>query len=462
MSRLLRSMLSGRYMNAAGSEGSDTGGTGGGDTAVIDREEEELDENSDTSGVLEMSDDEIMKMSAPPVPKTAATDKPTIGDGDPDVGGGETAGLAATGGDKTTITDPDDTDLDPDNPDAGGDGKATKDVKDPKAAATDKPAATAGEAGKGGEEGAAGADDKSKTAGKEGAEGTAETTPPDDAAIKAFYAKITAPFKANGREIKVDSAEDAIQLMQMGANYNKRMAALKPHLRLVRMLENNGLNEEQLSFLIDVSKKDKAAISKLVKESGIDPMDLSSDNASEYKPGSHAVSDTEVELDSVLEEIKSTSPQAYTQTLEVVTSKWDAVSKQVIAASPQVLKVIAAHMDAGIYDLITKEVENERLFGRLSGLSDIEAYRKVGDDMNAKGRFNQVTQGSSQGGGQPDPSKKVVVVPPKKDDDKDRNDKRRAASPGRTAPASSTRPADFNPLNMSDEEIEKMGSPKFL
>jgi hypothetical protein len=473
MSRLLNILLFPRYLAAAGETGADTGGTGSGTgtTAEVVVEEETVETRTETvedASILDMSDDEVMSMSAPPAPK--AVDKPV----DKVAGAADTdAAAAAIAAEKavTNLTNPlggdDDDDLDPDNPDKGSDGK----VK-----ATDKATGAAGEAGKSTQVDAAGADDKTKKVegaeGAEGAEGTetaakdTEVKTPavlDDAGIKAFYAKITAPFKANGREIKIESPEDAIQLMQMGANYNKRMAALKPHLKMVRMLENNGLlNEEHLSFLIDVSKKDKSAISKLVKESGLDPMDLSADSASAYKPGSHAVSDTEVELDTVLEEVKTNHPKAYTQTLDVVTTKWDAASKQVIAASPQVLKVIATHIDAGLYDLITKEVENERLFGRLDGLSDIEAYRKVGDDMNAKGRFNHLGQGSSPATAASKPSEKVVVEPPKKVDDKDRNDKRRAASPAKPSPGASTRSADFNPLAMSDEEIAKMGNAKYL
>ena len=55
---------------------------------------------------------------------------------------------------------------------------------------------------------------------------------------KAEYEKLLKPFKANGRDIQVGSVDDAIALMQMGANYNKKMAALKPNMKLLKMLEN--------------------------------------------------------------------------------------------------------------------------------------------------------------------------------------------------------------------------------
>lgn len=278
---------------------------------------------------------------------------------------------------------------------------------------------------------------------------------------KKEYARLLTPFKANGRDIKVDSVDEAITLMQMGANYNKKMAALKPNLKLLKMLEqNNLLTEEKIGFLIDLTKKDSGAINKLVKDTGIDPMDLDAEKASAYKQTSYTVDDREIELDTVLDELQGS--EAYTRTLDIVGNKWDAASKQVIANSPQLIRVIHDHVSSGIYDLISKEMDRERMLGRLTGLSDIESYRQIGDQLHAKGAFNRIAQGSSQDDQQPAPAGSVVKPKPKvvEQDDK-RKDKRRAASPSKPAAPSST-PADFNPLALSDEEFSKLVNNQFL
>ncbi len=283
----------------------------------------------------------------------------------------------------------------------------------------------------------------------------------DEAAVdfEAEYKRLLAPFKANGREIAVKSVDDAIALMQMGANYNKKMAALKPNLKLMKLLENNGLlSEDKIGFLIDLEKKNPAAINKLVKDSGIDPMDLDAEKASGYKQTAYTVDDREIELDTVLDEIQGTP--SYNRTLEIVSTKWDAASKQVIAGSPQLLKVINGHVESGIYDLISKELESERLFGRLNGLSDIEAYRQIGDALHAKGAFNSLAQGSSQNQQKPATPPVVVTPKPKVEDDK-LKDKRRAASSTKPAAPTSV-PKDFNPLALSDEEFSKLVNKQFL
>lgn len=240
--------------------------------------------------------------------------------------------------------------------------------------------------------------------------------------------------------------------MQMGANYNKKMAALKPNLKLMKMLEASGfLSEDRISFLIDLGNMNPDAINKLVKDAGINPLDLDGDKAGNYKPTVHAVDDCELELDTVLDEIKD-SP-SYTRLLQVVGKEWDGESKKVVGGAPQLLKVLEGHMANGIYDQISNEVANERLFGRLKGLSDIEAYRQVGDAMNARGAFNHLNQVKP-------PQGAVVPPKPKKVDDAKLTEKRRAAAPTPGA-APSTTPTNFNPLAMSDEDFAKMADPRF-
>jgi hypothetical protein len=284
-------------------------------------------------------------------------------------------------------------------------------------------------------------------------EAEADTQPVD---YKAEYEKLLAPFKANGKEIKIENVDDAVQLMKMGANYNKKMTALKPNLKVLKLLENNGLlGEDKLSYLIDLDKKNPDAIKRLIKESGIDPLDIDTEDNAEYQPTTYKVDDRELELDEVLDKIQD-SP-TYSKTIGVVSKQWDGPSKKLVAEQPQLLEVINDHMASGVYDRISTEVEKQRMLGRLSGMSDLEAYRSTGDELDAHGAFNDLFQGTAQK--QP-PKQKTVVKKPKAEDPK-RADKKRAASSTRTAPNTSI-DSDFNPLSLSDEEFEKLGNQKLM
>jgi len=137
--------------------------------------------------------------------------------------------------------------------------------------------------------------------------------------FEAEYKRITAPFKANGTEMQVKNTEDAIRLMQMGANYHHKMAALKPSLKTLKLLEKNDLvDPEKLNFLIDLHNKNPEAITKLIRDSQIDPLDINTKDESNYKPTQRNVSDTELALDSVLEEIRETP--TYAKTLNILTA----------------------------------------------------------------------------------------------------------------------------------------------
>ena len=281
---------------------------------------------------------------------------------------------------------------------------------------------------------------------------------PDAIDYKAEYERLLTPFKANGRDMAVSNVEEALTLMKMGANYNKKMAALKPNLKLLKMLENNGLlDESKLGFLIDLDKKRPEAINKLMQDSGMDPMDLDAEKATSYAPTKYTVDDREVELDSVLDEIQETP--SYNRTLNIVGTQWDGVSKQAVADNPQVLRVINDHVQLGIYDVIAAEVDKHRALGRLQGLSDIEAYRQVGDHLHTQGKFNHLRNDPPQSDATP--TTPVVVAPnPKGDEDKLREKKRAASS---TRPASApTAKTEYNPLSLSDDDFEKLVDPKFL
>ncbi|WP_225784517.1 hypothetical protein [Xenophilus sp. Marseille-Q4582] len=379
---------------------------------------------------LQLSDEEVMGMQEP-----VATISP------------ESAGNEIPAPDTTTDT-------------ADGSNQAGDDGRDGEAAngegsdeaAGDKPADEEG-AEAGGSEASDAKDEGGNQAEDGPAKPAADTPAPID--YEAEYKRLMAPIKAAGKEIQLKSIDDAISLVQKGVGFTARMAALKPHLKLLKLLENNGLmSEERISYLIDLNNKNPGAINKLVQESGIDPMDISAEKASEYKQTAYAVDDRELELDMVLDEIKD-SP-AYTQTLKVIGSQWDAASKRQIADAPQLIQIINTHIERGIYDLIAKEVENEKLFGRLNGLSDIEAYRQVGDRLNASGAFAHLVAPTSAQAGK----REVTPPQPKRDEGKVKDLKRAASSTKSTANKAPA--AEFNPLAMSDAEFEKLASSQYL
>ena len=277
---------------------------------------------------------------------------------------------------------------------------------------------------------------------------------------EAAYKQIMQPFKANGRIVNLNSPEEVIKLMQMGANYVKKMQAIQPNLKVLRMLENNQLLDEgKLSEVIDLMKGDKAALAKFVKDRNIDPMDIDPETAVDYKPGNHKVADSEINFQTTLEELGSSD--AGQNLIIQMQHAWDAKSRQEVFKEPAHLKTLEQHMQIGIYDQIAAEVEKQKALGhpQIASLPFIHAYEVVGKALAQQGllKVNQVNPAQGQpNAGNPIQQKAVQelgrgTAPKKKQDLNSKQAK--AASPS----AKSTKKAsvEFNPLAGSDEEFLK-------
>lgn len=288
----------------------------------------------------------------------------------------------------------------------------------------------------------------------------AEETAPD---YEGFYKQIMTPFKANGKQIELKDPAEAIQLMQMGANYTRKMQELVPHRKALTMLQNNQINEEKLSFLIDLDKKNPEAIKKLIKDSGIDPMEIDTAVEPAYLGGNHRVTDEEVNFRSALEELSS-APGGQT-TLQDINTRWDQASKDVLWKNPETMAIIHEQREYGIYDRIVAEMDRQVTLGKIQASTPfLQAYKIVGDQLTAAGAFaDLVTQRSGNApSGSPTPPGQVEtkaapqavatrVATPKPT--VKNSDAASAASPTRAAPTPAQ--AFINPLAMSDDEFLK-------
>ena len=268
----------------------------------------------------------------------------------------------------------------------------------------------------------------------------------DTVDYKALYEKIMAPFKANGKMIQVHTPEEAITLMQHGANYTKKMHALKPNLKMMRALENNGLLEEdKINNLIDLANKNQDAILKLVKDANLDPMEMDTSAETAYKPQNHSVSDQEMDFHTTLEDVLSM--ESGSDTISMINTQWDQASKEAIYKEPQIMQVIHDQRANGIYDRIYAEIDRRRTLGTLSTtIPLIQAYKQVGDELHSSGQL--VAQEAPANQSKPKVLETRASNPRKAVSN---GDKARAASPTRAAPKSSPKP--FDPFALSDEEI---------
>jgi len=212
-----------------------------------------------------------------------------------------------------------------------------------------------------------------------------------DQAKIAAYDLIFAPFKANGMAIQAQSPEDVISLMQMGANYHKKMSEVKPARQVLKLLEDNGLTDlKDINFLIDIHKRNPEAITKLLKDSEIDPLNLDTKSDSTYTPTSRTVSEAELALEDALVSIQSR--KGYAETIQIITKQWDDTSRRHLAQNPSLITTINDHVESGIYATVSQAVQYQRSLGNLVGLTDFQAYDKMGEQLYKEGKLGPPAQ----------------------------------------------------------------------
>lgn len=258
---------------------------------------------------------------------------------------------------------------------------------------------------------------------------TQTDTPVD---YEAFYKEMTKPFKANGRELSIANTDDAVRLMQMGANYSKKMEQLKPKQALLKVLEENHLdNQESLGYLLDLANKKPEAIAKLIKESEIDLYEFDVEQADGYAPQLTITEPTAFE--DTLQELLASNNSMY----EVVNhmGTWDSQSKEAIFNEPNILRVVSEQKANGMYDKIVDTIETERMFGRLTNMPYLQAYGIVEQQlMNNANKF-------------------TAPRPTNKPDDNNLDKKKKAGLPNGS---NAKTQEQFNALSVSDEDLLKM------
>lgn len=281
----------------------------------------------------------------------------------------------------------------------------------------------------------------------------------DVKAATDFYAEITKPFKADGKDFQVKTAAEAIRLMQMGANYSRRMQEMKPLKAMHAVLEEHGLNDPaKLAQLIDIQKGDPAAIQKLLKDKGIDPLDIDTSKDPTYTAKPYTANEKSMNFQEAIN--NTLAQEGGKELIADMHGKWDTQSKDALYESPAIFESLLAQKSAvdsnnvSDYSKINAEVERQRVLGYLTDVPFLQAYTQVSHAMDNVGLLS-----SSK--------KPTPAVPAKAPID---TGTRKAAEPKTPAPnpnlsstppkaAPTAVPNQIDYSTMSDEEFLKLGAP---
>lgn len=159
-------------------------------------------------------------------------------------------------------------------------------------------------------------------------------------------------FKANGQEFEFTEDEIKSQFGKVfgqAMNYTQKMQELKPWRTTISALKDNKISHEDINLMIDVLKGDKQAIAAVLQKTGVDSLDIDTDNVA-YAPKEYGRSDTELEIADVVSEISR--DQEYGITAHIVDRQWDDESRRVLAGKPEYIKALHIDVKTGEFDKI--------------------------------------------------------------------------------------------------------------
>lgn len=232
----------------------------------------------------------------------------------------------------------------------------------------------------------------------------AEDTVAVQKAAMDFYTKVTASFKADGKDLQIRSPEDAVRLMQMGVNYSRRMQEMKPLRAQNEMLKAVGLDDPaKLNHMIEVMQGKPDAIQKLLKDKKIDPIDIDTTKEVAYKPANHAIDPKTLAFREAIE--TTLTQEGGADLIKDINSSWDDQSKEALRDQPAIFQNLLDQKKSGVYVRIKKELDYQRTMGFLTDVPFVQAYHQVGDAMQKAGVFGpnltpkpKQTQDQSNGG----------------------------------------------------------------
>lgn len=258
---------------------------------------------------------------------------------------------------------------------------------------------------------------------------------------KDFYDKVMAPIKANGHTIQLKNQEEVIKLIQQGANYTKKMQELAPYRKAALMLKDNDLlDEDKLSFLIDLQKGDSAAVSKFLKDKNIDPLDIDTELANNYKAGTHKISNEYIKFKDAFDALSSTEEG---QATVRIFDTFDEPSQRKLIEQPELMQMLHEQVQAGFYKTVCDEVARQKMLGNIpASMSFLEAYEKVGVPLLQSQLAERQTKPIAS---------QARITPSSYTNSK----QAKSANPTRISNSKTTTTSAPNYLAMSDEEFEK-------
>ena len=181
-------------------------------------------------------------------------------------------------------------------------------------------------------------------------------------------------FKANGREFKFtqdEMLEQFPKIFGQAMDYTKKTQAMKPWRKTIDAIEQAKLGHEDINLMIDVMKGNKEAIAEVLKRTGVDSLEIDTEN-SKYTPNDYGRDDKALAIKDIVDEISV--DKEYEITHRVLSKEWDEKSFREMTEDPDLIRLLHVDVKTGMFDKVQPIADKIKVLDRGSK-TDLEYYR---------------------------------------------------------------------------------------
>ena len=179
--------------------------------------------------------------------------------------------------------------------------------------------------------------------------------------------------KANGQDYEFTLDEMKSQFGSIFAkaqDYTKKTQALKEYRKTIDIVQNAGLSDNDLNLFADVLKGDKDAIAAVLKRTGVDALDLDTENVN-YAPKNYGRNDTELAIKDIVDDISA--DKEYVITHNILEKQWDSKSREKFIEDPNMIKGLHIDVKSGLYDKLNPIMQKLKIYDGATR-SDLDYY----------------------------------------------------------------------------------------
>jgi hypothetical protein len=184
-------------------------------------------------------------------------------------------------------------------------------------------------------------------------------------------------FKANGKDYEFSSDEIVDQFPKIfgqAMDYTKKMQNIKPWRKTIDAIEQAELNHDDVNLMIDVLKGDKNAITEVLKRTGVDTLELDTEEDSAYVAKDYGRDDSALAIRDVIDDISRDVEYATTQ--NIISKDWDEKSWNVMAGKPEMIRLLHTDVKSGMYAKLQPIAEKLKVYDGASQ-SDLDYYKEA-------------------------------------------------------------------------------------